>query len=1011
MQDASSSDAPQAPPAGNPPAGMTRQAAASQCGPQGGAPPKAGPPRCGPAPAAFESREYIEALFHRYLKDPSQMDPSWRRFFEGVQFASQKNLAAATGRAPESRSALSSRKETAVFRLLSSYRDHGALKAALNPIGGPVAEDAFPSLKSFQIEKGDLNKKFAVTESLLGQSMTLGQAIAFLEKTYCGPLSLRAGGSSPEEREWLFRRFEEPQAAFSPEEKKEVFVSLSQAEGLERFLHFRFMGKKRFSLEGLDALIPLMERLLKEAAGAGVKEAALGMAHRGRINMLVHFMQRDLRLIFSQFDDRLTGDGAGKSLQTADQGKAAPFKTEAETEPKTEEDVTGDVKYHLGFSSERQTENGPVRLYMGFNPSHLEAINPVVAGIARALQRRRGDTEHRKSVLPVLIHGDASFCGQGSVSETLQLSRLKGWTVGGTLHIILNNQLGFTTDPYDGRSALFPSDAAQSVQAPALLVNADSPEAGLRAASFALQFRQKFGRDIFIELTGYRRHGHNEGDEPSFTQPVLYKKIKTRPSVREIYEKALIEEKALSKEEAETIRKNYEKHLEDRLREARSAPPPPFSAYLTGGAAKKADSAKGGERAAGEEANPLKTAAASQKTVEEVLNLLCKEPPDFHLHPKIKKLLEKRKRLIQEKRLDWGLCELAAYGTLLKDGCSVRLTGQDSKRGTFSHRHAVYFDYETGKEFSPLKEFIANRIEIKSPPGRKRECCIYNSPLSEAAVLGFEYGNSCMAGDFLTVWEAQFGDFINSAQVIVDQFIASGESKWLQRTDIVLLLPHGYEGQGPEHSSAGLERFLQLCAGQNMRVCNLTSPANLFHALRGQKTGRRVPLIIMTPKSLLRHPEAVAAPEELFEGEFQEILGDRPAPLEEEVTHVALCSGKVYYDLKNHPERLADKDKRNRLAIFRLERLFPFPKAALNAVLNGFPRLEKALWLQEEPQNRGAWTFMEPRLRSLLREIGRGDLPVEYTGRAAAAAPAEGSLAAHKKEQDRIIRRLLSEVS
>lgn len=901
--------------------------------------------------------EYIERIYNQYRQNPLQVEPAWRWFFLGLDFASVKDLKKTTD--------IQLKKELGVSRLLHTYREHGSLKASLDPLK-MKKQEGFPKLESFHLKQEDLDKNFASIENLFGKSMTLGKALSFLEKTYCGTIALQLGGSSPEVQDWFFNEFEKQDWSLKPQEKKQAFSDLTKAHCLENFLHFRFMGKKRFSLEGLDVLIPMMEYLLKEGTKLQVKELAIGMAHRGRLNMLAHFMKQDLRLMFSKFEDSL---------------KNSPFNGG---------DWTGDVKYHLGFSSKRETPYGPCSLYMGYNPSHLEAINPVLLGIVRAMQRRRKDTKTRKTVLPILIHGDAAFCGQGVVSETLQLSHLKGYTVGGTLHIILNNQLGFTTFPEEGRSTLFSSDLAKSIQAPQLLVNADDVEASLKAINMALKFRQHFGLDIFIELIGYRRHGHNEGDEPSFTQPALYAKIKKHPPVIEKYRDQLIQEKQLSREEAENIRKNYEEELDKILKES-----PYFNARdkknFTGKELPKA------------RASLLQHTQTTENNLISVLNALSKEPEQFNLHPKIKKLLSRRRHLIEKNQLDWSLCELAAYGTLLKDGFSIRLTGQDSKRGTFSHRHAIYFDTESNAEFSPLREFVA--LE-------KRECCIYNSPLSEMAALGFEYGNSCMAADFLTVWEAQFGDFINSAQVIIDQFISSGESKWLQNTDIVLLLPHGYEGQGPEHSSGNMERFLQLSAQKNMRICNLTSPGNLFHALRRQKVSPRIPLIIMTPKSLLRHPEMFSTFTRLCQGEFQEILEEEEnaTKFSKTVTHIILCSGKVYYDLKNHPEFKVSQDKFNQTALFRLEQLYPFPKARLNPVLNGFPCLQKVIWLQEEPKNRGAWFFVEPRLRALLKDLGLSGIPIDYVGRPSMAAPAEGSQTVHKREQNLLIKRVLAKI-
>ncbi|MCY4513162.1 MAG: 2-oxoglutarate dehydrogenase E1 component, partial [Bdellovibrionales bacterium] len=621
---------------------------------------------------------------------------------------------------------------------------------------------------------------------------------------------------------------------------------------------------------------------------------------------------------------------------------------------------------------------GPVRLHLGYNPSHLEAVNSIILGMTRALQRKNKDTQDRKSVIPLLIHGDAAFCGQGSVSETLQLSHLKGYTTGGAIHIILNNQLGFTTSPREGRSTPYASDLAKSIQAPVLFVNADDVEAGMRAIDRAIRFRQEFGRDVFIDLIGYRRHGHNEGDEPSFTQPAIYEKIKNHPTAAALYQSRLIEEKSLTEEKAGQIKDKHQNNYETALAE------------LPAASLKKKDWL--GLREQIPKVSFLKTTGTTKEKLKKILEVVSSEPADFALHPKVKRILKKRRERIGDDQLDWALCELAAYGALLQDCFSIRLSGQDSKRGTFSHRHSIYYDKETGEEYSPLKKNLASKGV---------ECCLYNSPLSEMAVLGFEYGNSCMAPDFLTIWEAQFGDFVNGAQVIVDNFISSGEQKWLQATDIVLFLPHGYEGQGPEHSSGMLERFLQLCAQGNMQVCNLTTPANLFHVLRRQKTLKnRKPLILMTPKSLLRHQDMTARAEELCNGRFNEVIWDSEIGDSRDIESVVLCSGKVYYDLK--AARLKDPSKNSKSAVFRVEQLYPFPETQLNPILNGFPCLKKIVWLQEEPANRGAWFYIKPQLENTLRNIGQNP-EIQYIGRTELAAAAGGSFAVHVKEQEELM--------
>ena len=902
-----------------------------------------------------ENLDYSEELYNQFLTDPSQLEDSWRWFFQGVHTGLGES---------DSHISQSLEKELQVFQLFQHYRNHGSLKARLDPLGGP-SNKGFPSLNDFQITKEDLNKQFAISKSLFGIKKPLKDVLSFLEEKYCDNLALQVGDCSPQVRKWFFKEFEEKDFCLLKEEKIQAYTELSKATTLEEFLHFRFLGKKRFSLEGLEALIPMLDYLLKKGTSLEMKNLIIGMSHRGRINVLINILKQNPQVIFSDFEE------SRKNLA---------FK---------EENFTRDVKYHLGFSSERETKKGPCSLYLGYNPSHLEAINPVICGVSRAIQRKNQDTERRKSAVPVLIHGDAAFCGQGSVSETLQISKLKGYYTGGTIHIILNNQVGFTTEPEEGRSSLFASDLAQSIEAPILLVNADNLKACLRAMDIALRFRYEFGSDVFIDLIGYRKHGHNEGDEPSFTQPIIYKKIKKHPSLLSQYKKQLIQEKSLDEESAEQIIKQCQSYWEKQLEELRHSNKN-FSEkdYL---GKKITFSTKA-----------LKKTKTERENLEKVLRLISSEPKDFHLYPKMKKILEKRRQAITNNQLDWALCELAAYGTLINEGFSVRLTGQDSKRGTFSHRHAIYYDYEKKNTFSPLKRMAKEN---------NKEFCLYNSPLSEMAVLAFEYGNSCLAPDFLTLWEAQFGDFVNGAQIIIDQFISSGELKWLQSTDIVLLLPHGYEGQGPEHSSAYLERFLQLCSQNNMRVCNFTKASNLFHALRRQKVllSERKPLIIMTPKSLLRHPEVAVRKEELLEGQFEEILWDKEIEDQRDVETLILCSGKVYYDLKPLLAKQENRSKKKKSAVFRLEQLYPFPEKALNPILNGFPHLSKVIWLQEEPKNRGAWSFVKEQLIELIKNLGL-ELEIDYKGRQAMAASAEGSEIAHKKEQEKIIKNCISAI-
>ena len=887
--------------------------------------------------------EYTEKLYQSFLQDPSQVEESWRWFFQGFS----QGLGTSTSKQ-------SIEKEFKVFQFLNFYRDHGSLKAQLDPLGDNPNR-GFPNLESFGIEPSDLEKSFAVSHQFFSSKKPLKEVIAFLEQRYCQTLALQVSGCHPELKQWFFKEFEKQNFSLSQEDQLQAFEQLLYADSFEQLAHFRFLGKKRFSLEGLDVLIPMLDYLLHKSKE--MKNLVIGMSHRGRLNVLVNILKQNPAVLFSSFRGE-----TGQSLLE-------------------EKHITWDVKYHLGFSSRRKTKAGHCSLYLGYNPSHLEAIGPVICGVARAIQRKNQDTQNRKSVVPVLIHGDAAFCGQGVVSETLQLSQLKAYKVGGSIHIILNNQLGFTTLPSEARSSLFASDLAKSIKAPVLLVNADDVPACLRAMDMAISFRYHFGRDILIDLVGYRRYGHNEGDEPLFTQPLMYKKIKKHPRVLDQYKNFLIEKKILEPSQAEQQTQKAQHFFESAYKKSENAVWTKED-YL--GPNYKIKEYK------------LKKTALEKQTLEKLLPWVCEEPEAIVLNPKIKKILNKRKTDIQENCLDWAVCELLAYASLIEEGFSVRLSGQDSARGTFSHRHAAYYDYENGELNIPLKSLARSK---------NREFCLYNSPLSEMAALAFEYGNSCLAPDFLTLWEAQFGDFVNGAQIIIDQFISSGESKWLQKTDIVLLLPHAYEGQGHEHSCAYLERFLQLCSHNNMRVCQFTKASNLFHALRRQKLKERKPLVLMTPKSLLRQKKISARKEDLIKGKFEPVLWDIESAHPREIENVVLCSGKVYFELMEVLQK--DTAKKSRTAVVRLEQLYPFPSVELNPILNGFPCLSKIIWFQEEPKNRGAWFFIQDQLRQLLKQLGQ-NIDLYYEGRTDMSSPAEGTEQAHKSVQNKIIQSCIS---
>ena len=878
---------------------------------------------------------YTEELYKLYKVNPNQVDESWRWFFQGLEFAQNDQKI----------SSQDLTRELKALEIVRLYREKGCLKASLHGFESPKT----PVYMQEEFEKKEGETHFHSLENLLGKKSNFKEICTNLRQAYCESIGLQTEACSDEVKSWLFKEMEAPHP-LSEEQEKQALLQVVQAESLEHFLQFHFMGKKRFSLEGLEACIAMMEFLLQQSPQNNIKEWVIGMAHRGRLNMLINFMKQDPKVIFSEFKER--------SIYN------------------TSENWTGDVKYHLGFSSERKIASETCRLHLAYNPSHLEAINSCALGITRALQRAQKDTKERKRVLPILLHGDAAFIGQGSVSETLQLSQLKGYTVGGTLHIILNNQLGFTTRPEEGRTSLYSSDLAKSIQAPALLVNADCLPSCLKAAQIAIKFRQTFGQDIFIDLIGYRRYGHNEGDEPSFTHPQMYKKIRKHPSLSVIYQNDLADRGLISKKEVSNAKTQFELSYEKSLKET------------------KVDKEEWhGIKMYKPKVSLLDSTQVSAEIIKKSFDVLSRQPQNFHLHPKVKKMLNKRKDAIKKNSIDWALAELCAYHTLLQQGFSIRLTGQDSKRGTFSHRHSVYYDTETEQELVPLKTEL--------PP--EQECCLYNSPLSEMACLGFEYGNSCMAPDFLTVWEAQFGDFANGAQIIIDNFICSGEQKWLQTTDITLLLPHGYEGQGPEHSSARLERFLQLCAENNIQVCCPTTPANMFHVLRRQKTLKnRKPLVIMTPKSLLRHEKVKSSVEDFCNKSFQKILAHSNHQDLRDIQTLILCSGKIYYDVLEKNQSLNSS-----VALYSLEQLYPFPKAEINSLLNNMSSLKRVVWLQEEPRNQGAWSFVSQELENLLKALGL-DKNIQYIGRASRAASSEGSFSHHVQEQQRLVEKALA---
>lgn len=897
--------------------------------------------------------QFLEEQYQIFQDSPSQLNSEWRMFFEGMEYANKAEN-------PNYSNQLSS-KELHVYNLIHFYRDYGHLKANTDPLNLKPSEDSRFSLKNFNLEVHDLNSIFNVG-SLLGlKNAKLKDIITELENTYCRTLTIDASGCEPSTRSWFHKEFEEKQKDFkiSKDQKIKIFKSLARTECLEKFIHTRFVGTKRFSVEGGDALIPMLETAVEVGTALNIEEFVIGMAHRGRINVLANFMDKGLDLIFADFDGKVI-DNTG---------------------------YDGDVKYHMGYSSDKDTKNGSCHISLAYNPSHLEAVGPVVCGMTRAKQRKRSNTEVRDKVVPILIHGDAAVIGQGVVSETLQLSKLKGYTVGGSLHIIINNQVGFTTNPESSRSTRYSSDIAKAIKAPTLIVNGDDVEACVAAIDMALRYRQEFKEDIFIDMICYRRFGHNEGDEPAFTQPEMYSVIKKHPTLLKKYSETVVDEGLMSVDETKNYIREKMDNLQEELEAARENPPE-LNTYAFKG------SWKGLRRGTLNDFDSPADTSVKISELKKVAQVLTTDPEGFNTHRKIKKLIDNRAQMVADNKLDWGMTELLAYASLRNEGTPIRLSGQDCKRGTFSHRHSVYFDSENGSEYCPIKTINPDEGEF----------CVYNSPLSEMAVLGFEYGNASSDPTFLTIWEAQFGDFANGAQIIIDQFLASGEEKWARMSGLTLLLPHGYEGQGPEHSSARLERFLQLCGQANMQVCNFTTPANLFHALRRQVSRNfRKPLVVMTPKSLLRHAKVFSTFEELGAGQFQEVIADPNITKPENVESVILCSGKVYYDL----EKAFEGKKNKKTAIIRIEQMYPFPKSFLTPHLNGYPNLQKIFWVQEEPKNMGAYNFIAPFIQDLIDELGL-DKRVLYIGRPFKASPATGSPKTHANEQQAIIDACLS---
>ncbi len=894
--------------------------------------------------------DYIEHLAEQYRKDPDSLDNSWRYFFEGMEI----NPSAAAKPEGVAIAPQDLEFEVKVLQLIQGYREMGYLVADVDPLTRGVQTHPLLTLQHFGLHEEDLDRVAQVGRVLGFGAMTLREIIRNLTYFYCSPVAVEYGHiDDPKSRDWIQKRVESNTLAkpLHLEMKLRILKKLVEAESLETFLHKRFVGQKRFSVEGIDVIIPMLDHLIEQASLLGADEILLGMAHRGRLNVLANVFYKDLNVTLGEFSGNFNANVGD-----------------------------GDVKYHMGFSQNIITSGGKaVHLSLLPNPSHLEAVNSVLMGVARSKQKMKGDKD-RTRTLGVLLHGDVSFSGQGSVYELLNMSELAGYTVGGMVHIILNNQVGFTTSPKEARSTPNATDVAKMLEIPIFRVNADEPESAIRCTSLALQFRYKFKRDVVIDLMGYRRYGHNEGDEPSFTQPLMYQKVKDHPRVLDIYTQSLklnnlIEEDAVKKQIEE-----YHAKLEDALTVAKNFIVSPMMHSF-------------GDRWSSlhkvTEKNifhPAKTGVKLDQ-LHSIGSQLMLTPKDFHLHPKVERLLADRREMLEGKRpVDWGLGESLAFSTLVFDGHPVRLAGQDSERGTFSHRHAVFHDVENGKKYNPYNHIF----------GAKADFEVVNSLLSEYAAMGFEYGQSVTNPKKLTIWEAQFGDFVNGAQIILDQFLACSAFKWQRFSGLTLFLPHGYEGQGPEHSSGRLERFLTACAQNNIQVCNFTTPAQLFHALRRQvMRDFRLPLVIMTPKSLLRSPLAVSPLSEFQDGRFHEVIDDPDPELKKTAKRVIFCSGKIYYELWEARRQ----GKHPNIALVRLEQFYPFPAQQLGELLAAYSKASQIVWCQEGPQNSEGWAFIYQYLTPLLSAKQH----LIYAGRGPQASPADGYLHLHLREQKRVV--------
>ena len=911
---------------------------------------------------------FIEDLYEQYLKQPSTLDDRWRNYFDSIQ--SDKDLnhidtphstviesfteiaQHPSAQSSECLSPLAAEKQAAVLRLINSYRVRGHQEADLDPLGlcpRPPVPDLLPEFHG--LGEIEMNTEFNTGSLFANDRMTLKDIITLVKACYCGSIGTEYSHiADTQKKRWVQKRLEENfiHQQLDADKKTQILSLLTAAEGIERYLHTRYVGQKRFSLEGGEGLNVLLDELIQHAGASGTKEAVIGMAHRGRLNVLINIMGKPPELLFQEFEGR----------------------------HKVEHNGSGDVKYHQGFSTNVETPGGPLHLALAFNPSHLEIINPVIEGSVRARQQLRGDKD-AKQVLPILIHGDAAFAGQGVVMETINMSQTRGFSTGGTVHIVINNRIGFTTShPMDARSTLYCTDLAKMIQAPIFHVNGDDPEALIFVTQMAMDYCHEYATDVVIDMVCYRRHGHNEADEPSATQPQMYQKIRSTPTTREHYAQILVTEGLLTQAQTNDMVSQYRERLEQGKNVARplvdnnSAYTTDWTPYINRDWTEPFDS------------------TVPVATIQALSTRMTTLPDQFTLHPRLQKVVHARRKMAAGATpIDWGFAETMAYATLVSQGHAVRLSGQDAGRGTFFHRHAVLHNQLDGERHTPLQSCADDQENF----------LVIDSLLSEEAVLAFEYGYATKSPKSLVIWEGQFGDFANGAQVVIDQFISSGEAKWGRLCALTMLLPHGYEGQGPEHSSARLERYLQLCAEKNMQVCIPSTPAQVYHMLRRQMIRPyRKPLIVMSPKSLLRHPAAVSSLEQLSDGQFHTVLDETEEMDKTAIDAIVLCSGKVYYDLT------AERTTREitHTAIIRLEQLYPFPQEDLDTIIANYPNAKKLTWCQEEPKNQGAWDQIKFRFDYYTKKY---DLKLTYAGRRTAASPATGNHHQHVYEQKCVI--------